>query len=68
MKSYGCLTQNLMNFILEKLFYLKIPYLMDLDLGTSRVYTENEGKNHLCLQATALLIHIENRAKNQLNT
>ena len=36
-----------MNFILENLTLDKNPYFMDFDLETSRVYTENKGKNQL---------------------
>ena len=38
-----------MNFILENLILDKNPYFMDFDLETSRVYTENKGKNQLWL-------------------
>ena len=34
-----------MNFILEYLFFVKISYLMDFDLETSRLYIETKGKN-----------------------
>ena len=37
-----------MNFILEYLFFVKISYLMDFDLETSRLYIETKGKNQAC--------------------
>ena len=42
------LTQNLRNFILVKMIFVKKVQKMDFDLGTSRLYTENKGKNQAC--------------------
>ena len=41
------LSLNFMNLILENLFLVKNSYLRYFDLGTSRVYTETKGKNHV---------------------